>query len=557
MNKVQLTLLTAICIATAFTFLACEEKKKAEATPAETETEAELETGTEAEYFMGDSEEFWGDSEPEEEEDYEPEDAYMQPPLEWLDEKNGEHIRQAAIVASEAFVFNPFPHSFFSIKGHNMESKFSELYELIDESDKHGYGKAFKVLFRKAYNQKKKDMSGWLQPLIKRIASQIPREEYVDNGWDAMVRQLLFAYDDLAAQPNGFSEVYDAVKGGLDIPANSYESFVQFMGNKRPEPFIFGEEWGYVKKSAVVWAYSFWGRRYHENPNNIKPIAATLRMLRDELFAPKEAMAKTKCPDKTDPLQTAEAEFSENFYGSNLFYLKDGKQLSFREKVPDDLKKEDTVSITYQKKQYWDSNRKDCYQIDVLKSLKILSRAKIWEIQHEKIQGSPLTYKGQTYKTVKIGEQIWMAENLNYETEGSICYKGDLANCETYGRLYTWNAAMKACPSEWHLPSEAEWAVLHRYMEGGWATAGNHLKATSGWSGNGNGQDTYGFAALPGGNGTSEGNSANAGRYGHWWSSKKDNDNRALCWYIIYEYKDVSRNYYDMDYLYSVRCVKD
>ena len=67
---------------------------------------------------------------------------------------------------------------------------------------------------------------------------------------------------------------------------------------------------------------------------------------------------------------------------------------------------------------------------------------------------------GQIYKTVKIGSLTWMAENLNYETENSYCYKDNEANCSKYGRLYPWSAANSACPTGWRMPSQTEWISL-------------------------------------------------------------------------------------------------
>lgn len=106
---------------------------------------------------------------------------------------------------------------------------------------------------------------------------------------------------------------------------------------------------------------------------------------------------------------------------------------------------------------------------------------------------------GQIYKTVTIGSQTWMAQNLNYaHPDSSYCYDNVVANCNTYGRLYTWYAAIDACPSGWHLPSLEEYQTLFETV-GGSDAAKKKLKSTSGWSGGANGTDDYGFTVLPAG----------------------------------------------------------
>jgi len=174
-------------------------------------------------------------------------------------------------------------------------------------------------------------------------------------------------------------------------------------------------------------------------------------------------------------------------------------------------------------------------------------------------------YEGQTYRTVKIGEQTWFAENLNYDpgTGNSSCYKGQESYCETYGRLYDWMAAMAVCPIGWHLPSQADWEEMTTYV-GGRDTEGKKLKAKSGWNDSGsNGTDDYGFSALPGGRGFSDGGFDSAGGYGYWWSASEHDDGYG------YPYRSAylrSMDYiYDNSYgvlstksiLYSVRCLKD
>lgn len=89
-----------------------------------------------------------------------------------------------------------------------------------------------------------------------------------------------------------------------------------------------------------------------------------------------------------------------------------------------------------------------------------------------------------------------MAENLNYKVTYSYCYSESVANCEKYGRLYTWSAAKEACPEGWHLPTNAEFETLLKAV-GGSSVAGTMLKSKKGWYDGGHGIDEYGFTVLP------------------------------------------------------------
>jgi uncharacterized protein (TIGR02145 family) len=187
---------------------------------------------------------------------------------------------------------------------------------------------------------------------------------------------------------------------------------------------------------------------------------------------------------------------------------------------------------------------------------------------------TPVSYQGKSYEAVLIGEQVWFAENLNYEAEGSKCYAEGVANvsadsiaknCDAYGRLYDWATANAVCPAGWHLPSNAEWDALFRFADGtngtsspyNSPTAGRYLKATSGWNSGGNGEDTYGFAALPGGSGYSGGSFYDVGNYGDWWSASEYYSDYAYYRYMGYGYEYASWNYDDKGYLFSVRCAQD
>ena len=198
---------------------------------------------------------------------------------------------------------------------------------------------------------------------------------------------------------------------------------------------------------------------------------------------------------------------------------------------------------------------------------------------------------GKVYKTVKIGDQIWMAENLNYydSTDLSVKYKSwcygksdnkDSSTCDVTGRLYTWAAAMDSvstgcgycktcdlasagsatlvqgiCPKEWHLPSQAEWNALFTAV-GGQSTAGKVLKSQTGWYNNGNGTDAFGFSALPAGKRYNV-NFSDDGFEANFWSATEGNS------YSVYFMNlnfNVEKAYLDnstKNLEFSVRCVKD
>ncbi|MCL2183343.1 MAG: fibrobacter succinogenes major paralogous domain-containing protein [Chitinispirillia bacterium] len=214
---------------------------------------------------------------------------------------------------------------------------------------------------------------------------------------------------------------------------------------------------------------------------------------------------------------------------------------------------------------------------------------------------------GKVYRVVTIGGQTWMAENLNYSAGGSQCYGEDgqvfvgrdengeyifttlsnaevQANCAKYGRLYNWAAVMGLpsscnetecasqvqskhrgiCPSGWHVPSDAEWETLVKYVDPD-ATEdyGNHagikLKSVNGWeyfSTSTVGTDNYGFSALPGGNGYGS-SFYNAGYYGFWWSATEGDAGNAWSRYMVYDDDGVSRGSYDKAGLFSLRCLRD
>lgn len=156
-----------------------------------------------------------------------------------------------------------------------------------------------------------------------------------------------------------------------------------------------------------------------------------------------------------------------------------------------------------------------------------------------------MTGKAQQIKSVKVGNMVWMAENLNTSTSGSCYYNYNSELGKKYGSLYTWEAAKSACPAGWHLPNDAEWNKLIE-LAGGFDVAGKLLKLGG----------TLGFNATYGGF-TTLGNFILLDSYGAYWSSSSYDKDHA--WYIYITRKDnlVTRTYFTKRYGLSVRCVKD
>ncbi|MFA5817624.1 MAG: FISUMP domain-containing protein [Bacteroidales bacterium] len=176
------------------------------------------------------------------------------------------------------------------------------------------------------------------------------------------------------------------------------------------------------------------------------------------------------------------------------------------------------------------------------------------------------------YKWVRIGEQVWMAENLAYlpavspssvdsytsyyvyNYEGSsISEAKSKGNYTAYGVLYNWEAAKTACPSGWHLPSDAEWNILEDYLG---AVPGKKMKSTTEWAENGNGDNSSGFNALPGGHRAS-GGFYYLGGNAVFWSSSEGELSLVCSRYLDYDDDGVGRNYYNRWDGFSVRCLQN
>ena len=219
-----------------------------------------------------------------------------------------------------------------------------------------------------------------------------------------------------------------------------------------------------------------------------------------------------------------------------------------------------------------------------------------WSIPKEDYLNPKISYgtltdsrDGQTYKTVELGDQVWMAENLNYYDKTldgrSWCYDATNSkpteNCSVAGRLYTWTAAVSTfgcgedqnctlplrvngiCPPGWHLPNTKEWNTLFDEV-GGQNIAGKMLKSQTGWDDydgtSGNGTDAYGFSALPAGFKEYYDNFVfflEKGNFAYFWSATEYNSFAAYEMDLNNYGEFVVLYHSNKSYAISVRCLKD
>jgi uncharacterized protein (TIGR02145 family) len=202
-------------------------------------------------------------------------------------------------------------------------------------------------------------------------------------------------------------------------------------------------------------------------------------------------------------------------------------------------------------------------------------------------QNNVLDVDGNTYKTVKIGTQVWMAENLktskysdgstipkitddtewqNNTTGAWAYFNNDATNNVKYGKLYNWYAVSKTsngnknvCPTGWHVPTDIEWMVLKGYL-GGHFIAGGKLKevgTTSWYSPNKDATNVSLFTGLPCGSRSKLGFYGGIGSDGFWWSSSENSTSDAWFSNLYYDGGDASWDYSDKGYGFSVRCLRD
>jgi len=206
-------------------------------------------------------------------------------------------------------------------------------------------------------------------------------------------------------------------------------------------------------------------------------------------------------------------------------------------------------------------------------------RSAYLDIIHKK--GTVKDVENRNYETILIGKQEWMSENLcvSHFRNGDLItfvdndsdwqlagqqgipawsfYKDDPASEKKFGKLYNWHAVYDPrglAPEGWHIPSDDDWLALISFL-GGEVIAGKKLKSRKGWKNDGNGSDSSGFKALPGGYRDPAGWFGNGG-FGRWWSSTQASEEKAWRFRMGFDNGTINRFDGPKGYGFSIRCVK-
>jgi uncharacterized protein (TIGR02145 family) len=209
-----------------------------------------------------------------------------------------------------------------------------------------------------------------------------------------------------------------------------------------------------------------------------------------------------------------------------------------------------------------------------------------WDVlqSEERIVGNEFVFKvvvGAEFETIQIGDQIWMAENLNVDhyrngdlilevkgasewrslTNGAWCYYNSASEGDaSYGKLYNWYTVVDdrgLCPPGWHVPSDKDWKILEKFL-GDHNQPGGHLKSSLGWKyPNTEGRNIAGFSAMPGGYRFGNGIYYDLGSYGYWWTNSSFGSNNAWTRKLEYNTSDIIRSYQMKEMGFNVRCIKD
>lgn len=298
----------------------------------------------------------------------------------------------------------------------------------------------------------------------------------------------------------------------------------------------------------------------------LQALKGKLEVKSEELVVRKDAVVESQGDPAEDVARTALGILNQQTQSfgtvSNFFeesVVENFMEIGFRQNQGRDIYREQEKSWLFPVPQN-DGTRK----LTLVTKLRVTDKTTSAPAKRDVVKGTFTDMRdGQSYGWVKIGSQVWMAQNLNYapKYQSSWCFGDKPENCAKYGSLYDWKTAGDVCPTGWHLPSDADWIGLEKFI-GDSAKAGELLKAAQGWDvqkngQSGNGTDAFGFNALPGGGRSKDFGFARAGSNAYFWSSS-ENDAQGV-WYRRLDVgnETLNRNNSSKAIGFSVRCLKD